>query len=118
MKQVSKRGFPITSWSLVSSLGADLETGIEAMRKGEVQFSPPPPGTPFETVCGAVSREIAHLDGELAAFDSWNNRLWQQALLPIARSVEAARERWGPERVGICVGSSTASLDEIENAYA
>lgn len=118
MNQASYRGFPITSWSLVSALGADLETCVEAIRKGQAQFSPPPPGTPFDTVCGAVSREIAHLDGDLVEFDSWNNRFLRQALLPLEQAVEAARERWGPTRVGICMGSSTASLDEIEKAYA
>jgi 3-oxoacyl-[acyl-carrier-protein] synthase-1 len=36
----------------------------------------------------------------------------------MAESLEAARERWGAGRVGICVGSSTAAMDEIEGAYA
>lgn len=118
MNQLSRRGFPVTSWSLVCGLGANLETSVEALRKGEARFSPPPPETPFDTVCGAVSREIAHLEGDLAGFDSRNNRFLKQALLPMKGAVEAARERWGPARVGICMGSSTASMDEIEKAYA
>jgi 3-oxoacyl-[acyl-carrier-protein] synthase-1 len=32
-------------------------------------------------------------------------------------ALAAARERWGAKRVGICVGSSTAAMDEIERAY-
>ena len=61
--------------------------------------------------------DIAHLEGELARFDSRNNRFLKQALLPLESAVRAARERWGPGRVGICVGSSTASMDEIEKAF-
>ena len=118
LNQASYRGIPVTAWSLVSALGTNVETCAEAIRKGQAQFSPPPPGTPFDTVCGSVSREIAHLDGDLVEFDSWNNRFLKQALSPLEGAVEAARERWGAARVGFCVGSSTASLDEIENAYA
>ena len=117
MNQVSSRGFPVTAWSLVCGLGGDLGTAMEALRKGEPRFSPPPPGTPFDTVCGTVPDDIAHLEGELARFDSRNNRFLKQALLPLESAARAARERWGPGRVGICVGSSTASMDEIEKAF-
>jgi 3-oxoacyl-[acyl-carrier-protein] synthase-1 len=36
----------------------------------------------------------------------------------MAPELAAARDRWGADRVGICVGSSTAAMDEIENAFA
>jgi 3-oxoacyl-[acyl-carrier-protein] synthase-1 len=54
----------------------------------------------------------------LERFESRNNRFIQQALAELATPLDAARERWGTERVGICVGSSTAAMDEIENAYS
>jgi len=118
LNQVSSRGFPVTAWSLVCGLGSDLGTAMEALKKGEPRFSSPPPETPFKTVCGTVPAEIAHLDGDLAVYDSRNNRFLKQALLPLQGAVEGARERWGASRVGICMGSSTASMDEIEKAYA
>ena len=54
----------------------------------------------------------------MARLDSRNNRFIQQALVEIEPALGAARARWGAERVGICVGSSTAAMDEIENAYS
>ncbi len=118
MSQALSRGIPVTSWSIVCALGTDLQDSMDGLRRGVPKLCPPPSGTPFETVCGVVSDQIPHLEGELSAFDSRNNRFLRQALTPLQVSLEKARERWGSERMGICVGSSTASMDEIEKAYS
>ncbi|MBW2419929.1 MAG: beta-ketoacyl-ACP synthase [Deltaproteobacteria bacterium] len=112
------RGYPITAWSTVNSLGANTGEVMSALRSGQAALSPPPSGTSFKTVCGVVNADLAALPKALKQFDSRNNRFVQQALFEIEFALEAARERWGPERIGICVGSSTAAMDEIENAYA
>jgi 3-oxoacyl-[acyl-carrier-protein] synthase-1 len=78
---------------------------------------PPALGAPVETVCGVVDTDLPALPRALERFDSRNNRFAQQALTEIGPALDAARERWGAERVGICVGSSTAAMDKIENAY-
>lgn len=90
---------------------------MSALRNGQVSLSPPPSGTPFETVCGVVDADLAALPETLKQFDSRNNRFVQRALSEIDASLDAARDRWGAQRIGICVGSSTAAMDEIENAY-
>jgi len=114
----ASRGFPITAWSTVNGLGATTEHVLSALRSGQASLSPPPSGTPFETVCGVVVDDLAPLPEMLTQFDSRNNRFVQQALSEIEASLDAARDRWGAERIGICVGSSTAAMDEIESAYA
>jgi len=81
-------------------------------------LSDPPPGTPFTTLCGTVAANLPTLPEALLEIDSRNNRFVQQALAELAEPLATARERWGPERVGICVGSSTAAMDEIERAYS
>lgn len=109
--------YPVTAWSAVNALGTQTQDVVAALRAGRSALSPVLPGTPFETVCGVVDDDIPRLPASLAAYDSRNNRFVQQGLDQIAEALDRARERWGPSRVGICVGSSTAAMDEIEDAY-
>jgi 3-oxoacyl-[acyl-carrier-protein] synthase-1 len=112
------RGYPVTAWSTVNSLGTSTEQVVAALRRGQTSLTPSRSGTPFETVCGVVDIDLPALPKRLERFDSRNNRFLQQALAEIGTALDAARVRWGTERVGICVGSSTAAMDEIENAYS
>ena len=118
MNTAAHRGHPVTAWSAVNALGIATEKVISGLHRGLPSLSAPPPGTPFEAVCGAVDANIPPLQDALREFDSRNNRFVQQALSELKDALAAARERWGPGRVGICVGSSTASMDEIERACA
>jgi len=77
----------------------------------------PPADTPFETLVGAVDADLPALPDALRRLDSRNNRFVQRALSEIAAPLAAAIDRWGPDRVGICVGSSTAAMDRIETAW-
>jgi 3-oxoacyl-[acyl-carrier-protein] synthase-1 len=113
-----RRGFPITASSTVNSLGSTTEQVMSMLRSGRASLSPPPSGTTIDTVCGVVEDDLDSLPEPLKQFDSRNNRFVQRALSEIETPLNAARERWGAERIGICVGSSTAAMDEIENAYA
>ncbi|MCH7708478.1 MAG: beta-ketoacyl-ACP synthase [Myxococcales bacterium] len=118
MSDGAHRGYPITAWSTVNGLGTSTGEVMSRLRSGQAALSPPPLGTPFETVCGVVGPDLDPLPEALGRFDSRNNRFVQRALTEIRPSIEAAREHWGSDRVGICVGSSTAAMDEIESAYA
>lgn len=117
MSQVSRRGHPITAYSAINALGASTGEVMAGLRRGVAALTPAPEGTPVETVCGAVPRPLPALPEALAEFDSWNNRMAQHALAEIAPAVAAARERWGAARLGIAVGSSTAAMDETEDAF-
>lgn len=113
----ARRGYPITAWSAVNGLGRCTADVIARLRSGHPSLSSPPAGTPVSTVCGTVAHDIPRLPDDLREFDSRNNRFAQQALFELENPLESACERWGPARVGICVGSSTAAMDETERAY-
>ena len=100
----ARRGYPVTAWSTVNSLGTSTEQVVSALRRGRASLVPPPLGAPIETVCGVVDTDLPALPKGLERFDSRNNRFVQQALAEIGSALDAARERWGAERVGICVG--------------
>ncbi len=115
---MSAQPHPVTAWSAVNGLGRSTEEVMAGLRRGLPALSEPPPETPFATLCGTVDADLPALPEALTHIDSRNNRFVQQALAELAKPLEAARERWGPERIGICVGSSTAAMDEIERAHA
>jgi 3-oxoacyl-[acyl-carrier-protein] synthase-1 len=65
---------------------------------------------------GDVREELPGIPPELAPYDCRNNRLALAALEAIRPGVASALARFGPERVGIVVGSSTAGIAEAEHA--
>jgi 3-oxoacyl-[acyl-carrier-protein] synthase-1 len=69
-------------------------------------------------VCGAVSGDLRELPAELAAYDTRQARITWAALDGVVAAVAAASERWGPDRIGLVVGSSTGGVGCTEQAYA
>jgi 3-oxoacyl-[acyl-carrier-protein] synthase-1 len=59
------------------------------------------------------------LPAALARFDCRNNRLAELALRQdgFAQAVQRAAGRWGPRRIGVFVGTSTAGILQTELAY-
>ena len=102
----------------MNGLGTRSTQVFAALRSGVPGLTAPPTGTPFKTVCGVVAADLPPLQDPLFALDSRNNRFVQQSLREIEPQLDAAKGRWGAERIGVCVGSSTAAMDEIEHAYA
>lgn len=75
----------------------------------------------LETWIGRVDGiEDAPLPVELATWECRNNRLAWLALQQdgLLDAVRAARDRHGPERIAIVLGTSTASIGSTEEAYA
>lgn len=118
MTERAERGFPVTAWSAINSLGTRTKDVIAALRSGTPRLSDPPPNTPFQTMCGRVDANLPSLSSNLEEYDSRNNRLVQSGLKEMDDALCAAREKWGPDRLGICVGSSTTAMDKLEEAYA
>lgn len=108
--------YPITGWSAINGLGATTATVMAELKRGRPTLAAPPAGTPFSTLCGTVGADLPALPDAFAAIDSRNNRFVQRGLEELAEPLAAARNRWGAHRIGICVGSSTAAMDEIERA--
>ncbi len=115
--------FPLalSDFSLVTCLGAGREANLAALLRGESGLAPCSfADIPFATYAG----EIAGLDddplqGRLAGFDCRNNRLAARALLQdrFSDAVAAAAKKYGAERIGVFVGTSTSGLLQTEMAY-
>lgn len=111
----------ITAYTLVNSLGAGGRAVADALRDGRSGLR----RCDFETV--VLDTYIGRVDGledapvrsDLAEYDCRNNRLAQRCLETddFAAAVAAARERYGAQRVGVFVGTSTSGLLQAEVAY-
>lgn len=117
----SSMRLPVTAYTLATALGTGLAVHREALASGRSGLA----AQTFETAdlvtwLGLVPGVDGQtLPAELAAFDCRNNRLALLALQAdgFDAQVLQARERWGAERVGVFLGTSTSGIQQTEQAY-
>jgi 3-oxoacyl-[acyl-carrier-protein] synthase I len=111
----------LSASSVVTALGPGLAPLRRALRERRGGLRPCDlPGTPEDIWVGRVpGLEAVALPPALAGFACRNNRLAEMALASdgFAAAVEAARDRHGPDRVAVVLGTSTAGIEETEQAY-
>lgn len=111
----------LTARTVTNALGRGPAASLSALRRGESGLRPCDfEDAALETWIGRVAGlEDEPLRGEFAAFDCRNNRLARLGLEQdgFAAAVAAARARYGPERVGVFVGTSTSGIGATEQAY-
>jgi 3-oxoacyl-[acyl-carrier-protein] synthase-1 len=117
--QKSKQAVYLHALGMVNALGDSVDTIAAALAAGHA-----PGMTTLATGIGDafVGRVIAALDiappASLEPYDCRNNRLLLAALAQIAPHIEAARERYGADRIGVVLGTSTSGIDAAEAAFA
>lgn len=108
---------PITDMAVLSALGGDLGAVRAALREGRSGLGEPPIGLPFRTVFGGLPAG-AGVDGpDFGAGGTRVERMAARLVSQIAGSVERAVGRWGAERVGVYLGTSTGGLRATEEAW-
>lgn len=111
----------LSAYTLTTSLGRGLEATREALRLDRSGLVP----CHFETVeLDTWVGEVAGVDAQrlpdaLAHYDCRNNRLVQMGLQTddFEQRVREAVERYGHDRVGVFLGTSTAGILQTELAY-
>lgn len=111
----------ITAGTAVTALGAGmgvLREGLHARHTGlrRTDFPDAPGGHWIGSVPGL---NAVRLPEPLAGFNCRNNRLAELALATdgFDRAVAAACDRHGADRVAVVLGTSTAGIEETEQAY-
>ena len=112
----------IAAHTAVSAMGIGLDATRAALRERRGGLAPCTlPGTPEGIWVGRVPglEEVALPEPALARFACRNNRLAELALRTdgFAEAVAEARERHGAERIAVVLGTSTAGIEETEQAY-
>ncbi|KAB2927065.1 MAG: beta-ketoacyl-[acyl-carrier-protein] synthase family protein [Candidatus Contendobacter sp.] len=111
----------IAARTLTNALGRGGAASLGALRRGESGLRPcdfEDAGLP--TWIGRVAGlEEEPLTGEFAPFDCRNNRLARLGLEQdgFGAAVRVARDRYGPDRIGVFVGTSTSGIGATEHAY-
>lgn len=111
----------VTAMATANPLGRGLSATWDALREERHGLRP----NDFEdadvkTWIGRVEGlEVEPITGELADFDCRNNRL---ALVGLRQdgfeaAVASARKRYGPDRIGVLIGTTTSGILETESAY-
>ncbi len=111
----------IHAYTLTTALGHGCRPHLQALTEMR-------PGLRLWTLDDAVVQSWAgvvegldavRLPARLAEFDCRNNRLAELALGGdgFAEQVEAARDRHGPSRIGLFLGTSTAGIRHTEQCY-
>ncbi len=111
----------MTAHTVTNALGRGVAASLNALRRGASGLRP----CDFEdadlpTWIGRVAGlEDESLTGEFAAFDCRNNRLAWLGLKQdgFSAAVRAARDRYGADRIGVFVGTSTSGIGATERAY-
>ncbi|MBV9654419.1 MAG: beta-ketoacyl-[acyl-carrier-protein] synthase family protein [Acetobacteraceae bacterium] len=110
----------ITACTVVSAIGRGLHATFDALRDRRSGLVPCDFGGVTIGYVGRVpGLESRVLPAPLAFFDCRNNRLAQLALETdgFAEAVARARSRYGDDRIGVVVGTSTSGILSSEEAY-
>ncbi len=111
----------VSAYTLVNALGHGSGASLEALRSGRSGLRPwQSESDPLDTWYGLVDGlEEAAIDGELSPYDCRNNRLASLALHSdgFYTRIAEARRRWGAERIGVFIGTSTSGILTTELAY-
>ena len=111
----------LSAYTLTTPLGAGVSATLAALRAGRsglerCDFL----DVDLDTYIGRVrSLEDMPVRADLAAYDCRNNRLAQLGLEQdnFTEAITAARQRYGRERIGVFLGTSTSGILDTELAY-
>jgi 3-oxoacyl-[acyl-carrier-protein] synthase I len=110
----------LTAFGVVNALGcgkAEVARRLFAGdRSGLVARDDLIPGA--TALVGAVAGTLPPIPSALRPFECRNNRLMLAALLEIGAAIEAARRRYGADRIAVILGTSTSGIAEGEAAFA
>ncbi len=115
------RPLAVSQYTLVTALGHGRDATLAALKADRTGLA----SRPFETAkldtwLGVVDEADAlTLPDELATFDCRNNRLAELGLRAdgFGDAVRDAATRWGAQRIGVFLGTSTSGILQTEVAY-
>jgi 3-oxoacyl-[acyl-carrier-protein] synthase-1 len=111
----------ITHFTVTNALGRGNQSSLDALRHGRSGLQPCDlENVDLTTWIGRVSGlEEIPLTGKAACYDCRNNRLAYLALLQdgFLPAVTQAVDRYGVDRIGVFMGTSTSGIATTEDAY-
>ncbi|OLL30157.1 beta-ketoacyl-[acyl-carrier-protein] synthase II [Burkholderia sp. SRS-W-2-2016] len=103
---------------MINALGGDVDAIVPALAAAQSPGMGPVHTGIGDAFVGSVLTPLELAPrADLARYDCRNNRLLLAALAQIAPAIEAARERYGSERIGVVLGTSTSGIEAAETAF-
>lgn len=109
--------YPITAYGTCNALGQTVPEVNDALGAGRSGLGRPSFELPFEAVCGEIRHLLPPPPPSLASYDTRLLRMALVAYEQVAAAVEAAVDRWGPDRVAVILGTSTGGIEATEGAF-
>ncbi len=111
--------FSLTALGMVNALGSNLcDIAAGLFKADTTRLSPHILRTTGARVpIGKVLEPLPELPAALQTFQCRNHALAYVAFRQIADEIKVVRDQFGPERVGVVIGSSTSGLDASEAAF-
>jgi 3-oxoacyl-[acyl-carrier-protein] synthase-1 len=113
----------ITAYSAVSGCGLGNEALLKALLANQSALAPLQLfQLPFVAYTGEIKAPLPEIPSVLEAYRCRNARVALAALNlaedGVRAAVESAKSRYGSQRIGVVIGTSTSGLYETESAYA
>ena len=118
--QATMRPVAITDFQCVSAAGADASALLTALLDNQSRLAPLQLfDVPFPAIVGEVTQPLPGIRSELKRYDCRNAQLALAALYSgdFRHSVEQSIDRYGTQRVGVVIGTSTSGIYNSEAAY-
>ncbi len=121
MTKTAIKPLAMAACTVTNALGHGVAASLAALRAGTSGLRPCDfADTDLPTWIGRVAGlEDESLSGDFAAFDCRNNRLARLGLEQdgFTAAVQQARNRYGADRIGVFMGTSTSGIGATEQAY-
>lgn len=115
------KNISLTAYTVTTALGAGLSANREALKQSRSGLQKNAfAGIDFDTYVGQVEGvDDVILPEALTDFDCRNNRLAELGLQQdgMLEAIEELKGRYGAERVGLFIGTSTSGIQQTEMAY-
>lgn len=104
----------LSALGLVCGLGNTKQDVAQALLAGDCRgMQPVEDWIPEQSVvCGVVTAELPEIPAHLQVHNTRNNRLLMHAVQQIYPQVKQAVERYGTDRIGVVLGTSTSGIYE------
>lgn len=117
MSELSKSSIYLNAMSVANALGRDWQEVSQSLFAGDRGGleSQAALNDGRSVPVGRLRFELDCLEPPFAEWNSRNNRLVRQCLMPLVDAIEAAKEKYGIGRVGVVVGTSTSGTSQTES---
>ena len=110
----------LNALGMINALGSNKEEVAAHLFAGDTGGMQPQEGYLLDqaVMAGAVHQALPEITGELASYNSRNNRIHLSALQEIEGDIRTAIDRYGPDRVAVILGTSTSGISDNEPGIA